>query len=144
MTLKIKTKQLAESMTVLDYLCTVNPANPMLHMFGPVSLPAAAGYKLSLAYDLAKPLARIYEEKRMDLVKQFAKKDADGKVIELPAQPGQPPQADIEDMAAFEAAIAPLADVEIELGATPVNIGEMGNVALPPIVFSQLRWLITA
>lgn len=131
MSIKLTNKQAAASKPMLDYLANM------------VALPPRPGFQIGHAQRLLAPAFAAYEEQRIKLVNQFAKKDGEGRLIEEKHE-GQVAQAVIEDRPGFEAAIAELQAAEIELAVSTITVESLGETALLPSVFGVLDWLIVA
>jgi len=88
-------------------------------------LPVSTAYRVGKVLEKVQPELKNFDERRIELLKKFAKKDEKGELLkEIEFEEGQ--------REGFNKEFEELLKIEVELDCKPINLSELSNVSMMP------------
>lgn len=124
-------------LTNLDLIKAV----PFFGILGGLHLKAKLSYRVAQVLRQAGGLHESYEAVRLNALKEFAKKDEAGAIVETRDGQGNP-MAVLADKDGYEAKMKELNEIQINIAGEPIKLDDLGDVNLPGSMLAALHWLI--
>jgi len=112
------------------------PGLSVLQVLADSPMPVAVSYRIGKIFEKVQAELKIFEDKRISLIKKHAVKGEDGEVNLKKVEWND------EGREAFGKDFQELLDIEVELDAERVKLSLLVNVSLPPKDAGLVEWLI--